>query len=213
MYKTYVKRFLDIILALITSPFFCILFIIIAPIIYFENKGPIFYNAERLGKNGEIFKMYKFRSMKVNALDIRNEDGSTFNSEDDPRVTRIGRFLRKTSLDELPQIINILKNKMSFIGPRPDLVDSQGIYNGYDIRKLEVIPGITGYNQAYFRNSIPANERLENDIYYVDHISFWVDVKIFIKTVVILFQRKNVFISSKELTDDKVIAGDQDLNL
>jgi len=112
MYKKYFKRVFDLLLALIALPFWLILLIIIAPLIYFDDKGPIFYNAPRLGKNGVIFKMYKFRTMKVNSPDLRNEDGSTYNSENDPRLTRIGRLLRKTSLDETPQIINVLKGDM-----------------------------------------------------------------------------------------------------
>jgi undecaprenyl phosphate N,N'-diacetylbacillosamine 1-phosphate transferase len=127
MYKKYFKRILDLILALIALPFWFIIFIIVGPIIYFQDKGPIFYNAPRLGKDGKVFKMYKFRSMKVNAPDIRNEDGSTFNSEDDPRLTKIGKFIRKTSLDETPQLLNIIKGDMSIIGPRPDLPEQKDL--------------------------------------------------------------------------------------
>ena len=112
MYKKYFKRILDLALAIIALPIWFIILIVIGPLIYFEDKGPIFYNAPRLGKNGKIFKMYKFRTMKVNSPDLRNEDGSTYNSENDPRLTRIGRLLRKTSLDETPQIINVLKGDM-----------------------------------------------------------------------------------------------------
>ena len=154
MYKKYFKRILDLALAIIALPIWFIILIVIGPLIYFEDKGPIFYNAPRLGKNGKIFKMYKFRSMKVNAPDIRNEDGSTFNSEDDPRLTKVGRILRKTSIDEIPQVLNVLKGDMSFIGPRPDLPEHKNYYEGNEIRKLEVKPWITGYNQAYYRNAI-----------------------------------------------------------
>ena len=119
MYQKYIKRLIDIIFSLIGLIFFLPIFIIIAPIIWLEDKGPIFYNAERLGKNGKIFKMYKFRSMKVNAPDIRNKDGSTYNGNDDPRLTKIGIFIRKTSLDEIPQLLNVFMGDMSFVGPRP----------------------------------------------------------------------------------------------
>ena len=194
MYKKYVKRFVDIILSLIAIPFFLILFIVIAPIIYFTDRGAIFYNAERLGKNGTVFKMFKFRSMRENSEDIRNEDGSTYNGENDPRVTKIGRILRRTSLDEIPQILNVLKGDMSLIGPRPDLPEHIEQYENDDIRKLEVRPGITGYNQAYYRNSISWKERIRNDIYYIDNLSFILDLKIFFKTILTVFLHRGVYI-------------------
>ena len=140
--------------------------------------------------------MYKFRSMKVNAPDIRNEDGSTFNSKDDPRLTKIGRLIRETSIDETPQILNILKGDMSFIGPRPDLPDQIELYEGEEKRKLEVKPGITGYSQAYYRNSVPWKERIRNDIFYVDNMSFWLDVKIFLMTIMSVFRREAVFMGA-----------------
>lgn len=194
MYKKYIKRFLDVIFALIALPFWLVLLIIVGPIIYFQDKGPIFYNAFRLGKNGRVFKMYKFRSMKVDAPDIRNEDGSTYNAEDDPRLTRIGKFIRKTSIDETPQLLNVLKGDMSLIGPRPDLPEQEKFYSEQDRKKLEVRPGITGYNQAYYRNTVPWKKRIENDIYYINHISFWLDFKILIKTITSIIRRENIYI-------------------
>lgn len=116
MYKAFGKRLIDFIISLIGLPFFGILFIIFAPIIWLTDKGPIFYNAERLGYNGKVYKMFKFRSMRVNAPDIRNKDGSTYNGDDDPRVTKIGRIMRKTSVDETPQILNVLKGDSGIIG-------------------------------------------------------------------------------------------------
>lgn len=169
---------------------------IIGPLIYIEDRGPVFYNAPRLGKNGKIFKMYKFRSMKVNAPDIRNEDGSTFNSEDDPRLTKIGKFIRKTSIDETPQIINVIKGEMSIVGPRPDLPEQIKLYNKEEIRRLEVRPGITGYNQAYFRNTILWKDRIKNDIYYIDKVSLCFDIKILLKTVGAVLKRENIFTSA-----------------
>lgn len=197
MYKKYFKRIFDLILSLIALPFWFIILILAAPIIYFQDKGPIFYNAPRLGKDGEIFKMYKFRSMKVNAPDIRNEDGSTFNSEDDPRLTKIGKFIRKTSLDETPQLLNIIKGDMSIIGPRPDLPEHKKLYVGNEGRKLEIKPGVTGYSQAYYRNAIPWKERIQHDIYYIDHLSLLLDIKIFLKTVVSVLNGKDVFVAQK----------------
>lgn len=113
MYKNFFKRLIDIIIAIIGLPILVVIFIIVAPLIKLSDKGPIFYNAYRVGKNGKLFKMYKFRSMKVNAPDIRLDDGSTYNGENDLRVTKIGKFLRKTSLDEAPQILNVLIGDMS----------------------------------------------------------------------------------------------------
>ncbi|MEF3308998.1 sugar transferase [Paenibacillus sp. GYB004] len=194
MYKHVFKRVIDFILALIAFPFWLIILVIIGPLIYFQDKGPIFYNAPRLGKRGKVFKMYKFRSMKMNSPDLRNEDGSTFNADDDPRLTRIGKFIRKTSLDETPQLLNIIKGEMSIIGPRPDLPEHLELYEGNEERKLEIRPGVTGYNQAYYRNTVPWKERIQNDIYYINHLSCWLDIKIFFKTAISVLRRKDVFV-------------------
>ena len=123
MYERCIKRLLDFLVALLLMPLFVLCFLFVAPAIFFEDGFPIFYNAKRVGKDGKVFRMYKFRSMKNNAPDIRLADGSTYNAEDDPRVTKVGKVLRKTSIDELPQILNILRGEMSLIGPRPDPVD------------------------------------------------------------------------------------------
>lgn len=143
MYKYLIKRILDILLAILLLPFLFVTTILIAPLIYLEDGGSIFYNSKRLGKNGKVFIMYKFRTMKENARDIRNADGSTYNSIYDPRVTKIGKVLRRTSVDEIPQIINVLRGDMSFIGPRPDLPEHIMLYTNEEKRKLKVRPGIT----------------------------------------------------------------------
>ncbi|TJX13650.1 sugar transferase [Tissierella creatinini] len=197
MYRKYFKRIFDFILAVTALPFWFIILFVIGPIIYIQDKGPIFYNAPRLGKEGRIFKMYKFRSMKVNAPDVRNKDGSTFNSEDDPRLTKIGKFIRKTSLDETPQLLNIIKGDMSIIGPRPDLPEHKDLYEGNEERKLEVRPGVSGFNQAYYRNNVPWKERIKNDIYYIDHLTMLLDIKIFLKTAVSVLMREAVFADHK----------------
>ncbi|MDF1616961.1 sugar transferase [Petrocella sp. FN5] len=197
MYSNIFKRILDFILAIIALPFWLIILAFIGPMIYFQDKGSIFYNAPRLGKNGKVFKMYKLRSMKMNAPDIRNEDGSTFNAEDDPRLTKIGKFIRKTSLDETPQLLNIIKGDMSIIGPRPDLPEHKELYEGNEVRKLEVRPGVTGYNQAYYRNTIPWKERIKHDIYYIDHLTILMDIKVFLKTAVSVLKREDVFLEKK----------------
>jgi len=197
VYRNFFKRIFDLVMAFIALPFWLIILIIVGPMIYFQDKGSIFYNASRLGKDGKIFKMYKFRSMKMNAPDLRNEDGSTFNAEDDPRLTKIGKFIRKTSLDETPQLLNIIKGDMSIIGPRPDLPEHRELYEGNEVRKLEIRPGVTGYNQAYFRNTIPWKERIKNDIYYIDHLTMWMDIKVFFKTAVSVLKREDVFVVTK----------------
>ncbi len=193
MYKSYIKRLLDCILALVALPFVLVALIILAPCIYFEDKGPIFYNAPRVGKNGKSFTMYKLRSMKVNAPDLVMEDGSTYSAADDPRMTRIGAFMRKTSLDELPQFFNVLKGDMSVIGPRPDLQRETELYTGREGDKLSVKPGITGYAAVYGRNSLAWRDRLALDVYYVDHISFVLDVKIFCKTFAVIFAQEGIY--------------------
>ena len=203
MYKKFFKRVMDLVLAIVALPVWFVILAIVGPTIYFQDKGPFFYNAPRLGKDGKVFTMYKFRSMKVNAPDIRNEDGSTFNSEDDPRLTKIGKFIRKTSLDETPQLLNILKGDMSIIGPRPDLPEHQKLYEGNEQRKLEVRPGVTGYNQAYFRNTVPWKERIQNDIYYIDHLSWWLDVKVFFKTAVSVLKREDVYVTEVSANNNK----------
>ena len=157
-----------------------------------EDKGPVFYMASRTGRYGKLFKMYKLRSMKVNAPDIRLEDGSTYNGDDDPRVTKFGKFARKTSIDELPQVINILKGDMTFIGPRPDTPIGSSAYTEEEKIILTVRPGITGYNQAVNRNSVLTKEKLKNDIYYVEHLSLWFDIKIVFMTIATVLGRKNI---------------------
>ncbi len=193
MYRLYFKRFFDIILCLIALPFFAIIFILIALLIKLEDGGPIFYCGKRVGKNKKIYRMYKFRSMKVNALDIRNKDGSTYNSKDDPRVTRIGKLIRETSLDETPQILNVLKGDMSIIGPRPGLESNLHTYKKDEIDKMLVNPGITGYTQAYYRNGLSMREKRLKDAWYANNVSFVLDVKIFFKTIGTVFKREGIY--------------------
>lgn len=206
LYKHFFKRLIDLILSLIGLPFFCLIFIVLAPIIFLTDRGSVFYNAPRLGRNGKVFNMYKFRSMKVNAPDIRKKDGSTYNGDDDPRVTKIGRFMRKTSLDETPQLLNVLKGDMSVIGPRPFVTTH---YYGYDKlepkmkKRIEVRPGITGYSQAYYRNSITQDEKIEQDCYYADHVSFLLDVKVFFQTIKSVLMRENIYVSDEIKAENK----------
>lgn len=193
MYKHFLKRIIDIIISLIALPFVLISIMIVGTMIYICDKGPIFYNAKRVGKDFKIFRMYKFRTMYLNAPDIRNEDGSTFNSKDDPRVTPIGRFLRKASIDEIPQFINVLKGDMSIIGPRPILPkDDYSEMAIYLKDMMKYRPGITGYNQAYFRNSIDRLQKYKNDAYYCQNLSFCMDIKIFFNTIITVILGRNI---------------------
>ena len=173
-----------------------------------EDKGPIFYMANRTGRFGRIFKMYKLRSMKVNAPDIRLPDGSTYNGDDDPRVTKFGKFARKTSIDELPQVINILKGDMTFIGPRPDTPIGSAAYTEEEKIILTVRPGITGYNQAVNRNSVLTKEKLKNDIYYVKHLSLWFDIKIVFMTIATVLGHKNINRADASMEDTYVLEKD-----
>ena len=192
MYVHFFKRVIDLLVTLCLLPFFCVIYIALVPFYFFMDRGPMFYSGKRLGQYGKPFPMHKFRSMKGNAPDIRLKDGSTYNGDDDPRVTKLGRFIRKTSLDEIPQILNVLKGDMSLIGPRPDPLDWLDKYKEEEKVFLNVKPGITGYNQAYFRNSADAQEKINNDVYYAKNISFALDVKIIFKTVKTVLFRENV---------------------
>jgi lipopolysaccharide/colanic/teichoic acid biosynthesis glycosyltransferase len=193
------KRFFDIIGSLILLPFVFLEIIVLAPFIWLTDKGPVFYNALRAGKNYKPYKMYKLRSMYVNSPNLKNPDGSTYNSDDDPRVTPIGRIMRKTSLDEFPQMLNVLLGDMSFVGPRPknyspEKAKTRRMEDMDENRRksFSVKPGVTGYAQAYFRNSITQEEKFKWDAYYADHISLGMDLKILFQTVWSVVARKNI---------------------
>ena len=195
MYKKIFKRLFDIIISLICLPFIILVIILIAPIIYLSDKGPIFYNAPRKGRWCKQFNMFKFRSMYINSPDLRNSDGSTYNSDKDPRVTKFGHIMRKYSIDELPQLINVLKGDMSFVGPRPNLNSYDLVYDELpDIlkKRYSIRPGITGYSQAYYRNSISQEKKYNLDAWYVDNISFLLDLKILFQTFFSVVKHKNI---------------------
>lgn len=193
MYKHFFKRLFDIVFAILLLPFVIISFIIFAPIIYLTDKGPVFYNADRRGKNGKVFKMFKYRSMFVNSEVLHNADGSRYTGDNDVRVTKVGKIMRKLSIDELPQIVNVLIGDMSFIGPRP-VIPNTPYEELSDIRKkrLTVLPGITGYAQAYYRNSITQDEKFKYDCYYVDNLSFLLDLKILFYSFYSVLASKNI---------------------
>lgn len=193
MYVKFFKRVLDVFI----SFFVCIALVpicaIIGILIKKDDGGSVFYKAQRLGVNGKVFKMYKFRSMKENAPDIRNEDGTTYSAEDDPRLTKIGKKLRETSIDELPQFFNVLKGEMSILGPRPDPPEWYEINSG-DMRvKYTVKPGISGYTQAYYRNTLPLDEKNKCDVYYAENVSFKLDVKVFFQTIKTILSHSDIY--------------------
>lgn len=195
MYNHFLKRLFDILIGLCALPFVLLVIIVCAPFIYFTDRGPVFYNATRAGKDYKPFKMFKLRSMYVNSPDIKNPDGSTFNSAYDPRVTPFGRFMRKTSLDEFPQFLNILTGDMSFIGPRPKLWSATKSLEAMDRNlrdSFKVRPGISGYAQAYYRNSITQDEKFRYDAYYANNMSFLMDMRIICKTVRAVLFRENI---------------------
>lgn len=192
-YQIMAKRFLDIFFCLLALPFLLIVIAVVAVVIEIDDPGPVFYSSKRLGRGFREFGMLKFRSMKVNAPDLRNEDGSTFNSRNDPRVTRAGRILRETSIDELPQILNILKGDMSIIGPRAGDVESKDTYNEAEKDKLLVRPGLTGYTQAYYRNNISVHDKRMLDAWYAHEVSFLLDVKIFFRTIKTVLVHENIY--------------------
>lgn len=192
MYKIF-KRVFDLCCCLIAFPFFCILWLAVAIAIKCDDGGPVFYMAERIGKDSKKLLMYKFRSMKVNAPSIVNADGSTYNSANDSRVTRVGKFLRETSIDETAQILNVIKGDMSLIGPRASEWDALEGYRPDELAKMDVLPGITGYTQAYYRNGLTVREKRLYDAWYAKNITFWLDVKIFFKTIATVLKRENVY--------------------
>ena len=194
MYKLnlFIKRCFDIISCLIAVILLTPVWIIVAIAIKLDSKGPVLFKQGRRTKDGRVFQMLKFRSMVVNA---ENLGTGLFSYDNDPRVTPIGHYLRKLSLDELPQLINVLKGDMSFIGPRPKLYKEGRLDHETDeniIKSFSVKPGITGYAQAYFRNSITQDEKFKWDAYYADNVSFLMDVKIIWQTLISVLGRKNV---------------------
>ena len=202
LYPVVFKRVLDILLCIIILPFVLLVTIPIAVAIKIEDGGPVFFKSRRLGMGFSEFNMLKFRSMKVNAPDLRNEDGSTYNSPTDSRVTRIGCFLRETSLDELPQFFNVLWGHMSILGPRPGDVESRDTYEEDEKDKMLVRPGISGYTQAYYRNSIGVREKRLYDAWYAHNVSFWLDVKILFKTAATVLKKDNIYTNSAPVEID-----------
>lgn len=195
------KRAIDIIGSFCGLVVLSILFVIIALLIKLEDpKGKVFFKQLRVGKDGKEFYMYKFRSMASDAeerlkelLALNEVSGAMFKMKDDPRVTNIGKFIRKTSLDELPQLFNVFRGDMSLVGPRPPLPREVVEYSAYDKQRLLVTPGCTGLWQVSGRSNVGFEEMVELDLQYIRERSFLYDIKIILKTVLVLFGSKNAF--------------------
>jgi exopolysaccharide biosynthesis polyprenyl glycosylphosphotransferase len=197
----YLKRFLDIFGSLLGLILLAPLFLIVIIGIKVEDpKGPVFFAQNRVGKDGKEFKMYKFRSMVTNAEEMldslmhRNETtGAMFKMKEDPRVTKIGKFIRKTSIDELPQLLNVLKGEMSLVGPRPALPREVKEYSTYHKQRLMVTPGCTGLWQVSGRSNIGFEQMIELDLKYISKRSIWLDIKLILKTFFVLIGSKDAF--------------------
>lgn len=210
MYKNYIKPAIDVILAFVFVVLFWWLYIILAILVRIKLGTPVLFTQERPGKidpktgKEKIFKLYKFRTM----TDARDENGELL--DDAARLTGFGKLLRKTSMDELPEILfNILLHRdMSWVGPRPLLVEYLPRYNKEQRRRHEVMPGLTGYAQVSGRNAISWEEKFEDDVWYVTHISFFQDVKIIFKTVMVVFKREGIS-SDTSATMEKFMGSEQ----
>ncbi|WP_315113924.1 sugar transferase [Clostridium intestinale] len=195
---TFAKRTLDLILSLIGVICLSPVFLIVGLIIKLDSRGPIIFSQKRVGKDGKEFNMYKFRSMVINAEELKKKlidknevSGPMFKMKDDPRITKIGKFIRKTSIDELPQLINVLKGEMSLVGPRPSLPKEVAEFEPWMMKRLEVKPGLTCYWQVSGRSSIGFEEWMRLDVKYIEEKSMWVDLKLIFKTFFVLFGDKN----------------------
>lgn len=200
--RTYhiVKRIFDLIASLCGLIILSPLFLVIALLIKCEDHGPVFYKQKRVGKDQRAFDMFKFRSMHVDAdkrlteLKEQNEvDGPMFKMKNDPRITKIGHFIRKTSIDELPQLFNVVRGDMSLVGPRPPLPSEVAEYTAYDMQRLLVVPGCSGLWQATVRNSVGFHEMVQLDLEYIQKSSIWFDIKILFMTIKILFKPNSAY--------------------
>ena len=194
------KRIMDVVCSAAALAVLSPIFLAVAVAIKLEDKGPVIFTQNRTGKDGRVFRMYKFRSLYVDAekrrseLLARNEaDGPLFKIADDPRVTKVGRFIRRTSIDELPQLVNILKGEMSIVGPRPLVTYDQNQCTEYQAQRLLVKPGLTCIWQVSGRSDTSFDELIEMDLEYIRNQSLWLDIKLILKTVVVVFTHKGAY--------------------
>lgn len=196
MYKKFIKRGLDIILSFILTIFLLPLFLVVGIIIKCDDKGPILYVQDRTGKGGKIFKILKFRTMTCET----HKNGKPLNH--DERLTSVGKFLRKTSIDELPQVINILKGDMSFIGPRPWVPEYFEAFNDAQKKRVDVLPGLTGLAQAVGRNAIDIFKKIDYDLEYVANISFKMDIKVILLTIKTVLKKEGAEIIQEDIYNE-----------
>ena len=194
MYKVVVKRVIDFVGALLLLIVLSPIMLIVGIAIKLDSKGPAFFVQPRSGKNGKVFHMYKFRSMTA--------DNDVHDFKQENKLTKVGSFIRKTSLDELPQLINILKGEMSFIGPRPWIEDYSKYFTDNQKRRLEVLPGITGLAQASGRNGLSVKEKINLDIEYVDNLTFLMDIKVIIGTVKTVLSKADAELSKSGIENE-----------
>ena len=195
------KRLFDIVVSATTLFLLSPLFLLVALLIRLDSKGPIFFSQNRVGKEGQKFRFWKFRSMDVDAEKHKTalmklnqmSGGVIFKMENDPRITRVGRFIRKLSIDELPQLWNVLKGDMSLVGPRPPLPDEVEKYTPYQYRRLKVTPGITCIWQVSGRSNIPFVQQVEMDLQYVANQSFWYDIMLLLRTIPAVLKGQGAF--------------------
>jgi len=192
--KYFLKEIFDKVVALIALIILFPLFLVVAVLIKIDSKGPVFFMQERVGKNGKIFKTFKFRTMIAGADE---KTKGIYIDKENPYVTRMGKFLRRSGVDELPQVTNVLKGDMSFVGPRPTLEYQIKKYNDFQKKRLLMKPGITGWALVNGRNMLTWPERIKLDVWYVEHWSFWLDIKILFKTVWVVARGEGLYAGRK----------------
>ena len=190
------KRIFDILVSGIALVVLFPIFVIIGMFIKLDSKGPVFFIQERAGKDGEIFRAYKLRTMVSEAEKMT---GNNPIDKKNPYITRIGKILRRTGIDELPQLINVLKGDMSLVGPRPTILCQVKEYNDFQKKRLLLKPGITGWALINGRNKLSWPERIKLDIWYIDHWSFWLDIKILLKTIFVIIVGEGLYVESKDI--------------
>lgn len=196
----FIKRLMDIVLSLIGIILLSPVLLILGILIKLDSKGPIVFKQVRVGKNGDLFKIYKFRTMVNNAekiksfeIDPKDIENFVFQSRNDNRITKMGAFLRKTSLDELPQLFNVLIGQMSLVGPRPEIPDVVNYYPEHYKQRLLVLPGITGLAQVSGRGEIELGKTIYHDLMYIKNFSVWFDIKILFKTIFSVIKKEGAF--------------------
>jgi undecaprenyl phosphate N,N'-diacetylbacillosamine 1-phosphate transferase len=189
----FAKRAIDLVAASLALVLLLPVVVVVCVVVKLGSKGPVLFRQKRLGKGGVPFTLYKFRTMRDGAPLVRNADGSAFVGAGDPRLTRAGRFLRDSTLDEIPQLVNVLKGDMSLVGPRPDLLEQLELYDDLMRRKLEVKPGMASLSLVHGRNSLAWYKRAELDVYYVDHRSLLLDAKVFLMALLMVLLRRGVY--------------------